>query len=86
MNEKEMFGLINAHADAADLARAAAAEGMAKRKLRKVATVEAGMLLLILLLTAMEAAGLLSGTVAGPSLVLTLCAMNFLGGYAVGNC
>lgn len=85
MNEKEMITQINAHAEAADRARTAAAERRAKRRRWKAVTAEAGMFLLILLLIALESAGLLSGSVAITAIVITLCAMSFLFGYAIGT-
>lgn len=85
MNEKEMITQINAHAEAADRARTAAAERRAKRRRWKAVTAEAGMLLLILLLIFLEASGLLSGAVAITTIALMLCGMSFLGGYVIGN-
>ena len=85
MNENEMINQINAHAEAANMARAAATDRRAKRRRWKVLTAEAGMLLLILLLIILEASGLLSGAVAITAIALMLCSMSFLGGYVIGN-
>ena len=83
MNEKEMFAKINAHAEAADRARTAAAERRAKRRRWKAVTAESCMFILTLMLMLLEHAGLLSEIVAIPSMLLTIIAMSFLGGYVI---
>lgn len=84
MNEKEMINQINAHAAAANMARAAAAKRTAHRRRRTALMIEAGLFLLALALMALEAAGLVSCVVAWPVIALTVCVMCVFGGYVIG--
>lgn len=85
MNEKEMINQINAHAEAANKARAAAAKRKANRRRRNALIAEAGLFLLTLIMMALEAAGLVSCIVAFPIITLTICVMCFFGGYVFGS-